>query len=112
MVSSTVPSPAAKCPPRVATFWMRKSRNSVASCGSSETVNSLRSRGDSIRARSGYLSGEPAIVPKCTPALLRAIDGVARQLGEHRRRGADRRQRGDRAVAQLLRFLTRGFQTD
>jgi hypothetical protein len=57
MVSSTVPKPAAKCPPRVLTLWMRNERSSAASAGSLATPKWRRSAGLDIASSSGYLSG-------------------------------------------------------
>src|SRR5580700_634771 len=78
MVSSTVPRPAAKCPPRVLTVWIRNSRSSCARAGSFPAGRRRRSAGVSIAASSGYLSSAALIVaqftrappvgPKSTPA--------------------------------------------
>src|SRR5580704_6711462 len=68
MVSSTVPKPAAKWPPRVLTLWIRNSRSSRASSGSLSTLRRRRSAGLEMGASSGYFSSAVLIARVYTGA--------------------------------------------
>src|SRR5215469_3690299 len=136
MVSSTVPSPAAKWPPRVLTLWIRNSRSSRASSGSLPAGRRRRSAGDSMPESKGYLSSGTLIRGQFTRGGLagraglagsakgapgnaadmqrsgRAVHDEAGELLERCRTRAEGRKRGNRRVAQLLGAAARGRNPD
>src|ERR1700758_2387273 len=115
MVSSTVPRPAAKCPPRVLTLWMRNARSSAASAGSLPAARRRRSAGLAIASSSGYLSGGALIVPSVytrVPARSAlAADDETGELGERAGACPEGLESGYRRIAQLPRPRPRGVDS-
>lgn len=114
MVSSTVPRPAAKCPPHADTVSIRKRRNSSASAVSCDLASRRKAAGESISESSGnsvclsiVITGKSANYGACIPAGIMRPSGPRckprskqcprRPRGTQTRRHADRPNRSREA---------------